>query len=75
MESNTNSTIPTSIGSSTDLNKPFKFNGEHFKRWAKKVLFYLKLMKVAWVLTAKNPTKIRVDDMDEQQKQEHEQSV
>ena len=32
-------------------------------------------MKVAWVLTAKNPTKIRVDDMDEQQKQEHEQSV
>ena len=39
MESNTNSTVPTSVESSTDLNKPFKFNGEHFKRWAKKSTF------------------------------------
>ncbi|KAL3537807.1 hypothetical protein ACH5RR_001173 [Cinchona calisaya] len=75
MASNTSSIIPTSTIGSMDLNKPFKFSGKHFKRWAKKVLFCLKLMKVPWVLTTKNPTKTNVEGMNEQEKEKYGKNV
>jgi hypothetical protein len=36
--------------SAVDYNKPFKFHGSHFKRWQQKMLFFLTMKKVAYVL-------------------------
>ena len=41
--------------SATDINKPFRFEGLHFKRWRQKMLFYLTMKKVAFVLTVVRP--------------------
>ena len=38
--------------SSSDLNHPFLFEGENFKRWKQKMLFFLTLKKVATACTS-----------------------
>ena len=44
------------IGSNNnDLNKPFRFEGYHFKRWQQKIMFSLTMRKVAYVLNTDIP--------------------
>ncbi|XP_065873301.1 uncharacterized protein [Euphorbia lathyris] len=38
-----------------EINKPFRFEGAHFRRWRQKMLFYLTTKKVASVLTSEKP--------------------
>ena len=39
-------------------NKPFKFEGMHFKRWKSKMLLYITTKKVAYYVTTIKPTQV-----------------
>ena len=66
------STATSSVGSK-DLNMPFRFRGEHFKRWRQKTLFYLMILNVGYILTEKKPK--AKEDMSEEEKTTHEKDV
>ncbi|KAA0054951.1 putative Polyprotein [Cucumis melo var. makuwa] len=40
---------------SSDLNRPFRFEGAYFKRWKQKMLFFLTLKKVVTACTTEKP--------------------
>ena len=46
----------------TDFNKPFRFEGSHFKRWQQKMQFFLTVNKVANVLTENIPVQDETAD-------------
>lgn len=59
----------TGAGSAaSDFNKPFRFEGAHFKRWQQKMLFFLTVKKVANVLTDECPVADETVEQDERAK-------
>lgn len=67
-------TIVTSVSpvGTNELNRLFWFNGQFFRWCAKKVLFYLKTVKVVWIITDQNPNKADTSTYDDQQNRDHQ---
>ena len=48
-------TVDITDSNNNDLDKPFRFEGYHFKRWQQKMMFSLTMRKVAYVLNIDIP--------------------
>ena len=70
-----NGNVMSNSSRAGDLNKPFRFRGVNFKRWSQKILFYLTLLNVAYMLTEKKPKKKKSKQLTEEELSQHEKDV
>ncbi|KAH7859358.1 hypothetical protein Vadar_000011 [Vaccinium darrowii] len=46
------------VSAPTDINKPFRFEGLHYKRWKQKLFFYLTTQKLAFYCSSVKPAAV-----------------